>query len=424
MTESDSVRRGSVLSFPRGFPGVSPAKAARKRVTRTAHLHPGVWLQRPDTSHPEWRARYVDASSKKRTVKLEPIDAKTADTRLAWARRLSEQLQRERSDVKAGLVRAGEDLPLADGVKRFFEANPRLSEGTKRSYTTSFNTLVVGRDRLTTRQITTTVLTMWRTECVTARRRNTKRGGRRGEKGDAENLRSPHSANKDMRNVGRLLEFWRSAGMLRLTRDDITACLRKERAPFERRSFLRAEEIRALFDACAAHDAKHSRPDPRRASEAPRFTAITPLVRFLLLTGMRISEALAIEWSTVTEDKIHVPAAISKTKQPRDIDLGVSPSALPSPRAEGRLFNLTEGEVRAARKRLAELGAPDWSPHALRRTCGTFLTCAPSIYGAASAFMSAHRLGHSVAIATRHYVGMVKVQAEAKTLEAAMGLAP
>ena len=48
------------------------------------------------------------------------------------------------------------------------------------------------------------------------------------------------------------------------------------------------------------------------------------------------------------------------------------------------------------------------------------LDCAPAIYGAASAFMSAKRLGHSVTVAEKHYVGIVKVSPEARTIEQAM----
>ena len=59
----------------------------------------------------------------------------------------------------------------------------------------------------------------------------------------------------------------------------------------------------------------------------------------------------------------------------------------------------------------------------LRRSCGSYLTCAPAIYGAASAFMSARRLGHGVAVAEKNYLGSVKdISPEAKTLEQAMGI--
>jgi len=59
----------------------------------------------------------------------------------------------------------------------------------------------------------------------------------------------------------------------------------------------------------------------------------------------------------------------------------------------------------------------------LRHTCATYLTCAPGIYGAASAYMSARQLGHSVGVAQRHYLGLVRgIPREATTLEEAMGI--
>ena len=59
----------------------------------------------------------------------------------------------------------------------------------------------------------------------------------------------------------------------------------------------------------------------------------------------------------------------------------------------------------------------------LRRTCAAVLTNAPAIYGAASAYRSAKRLGHSVVVAERHYVDLLReLPNQAKTLEAALGI--
>ena len=79
----------------------------------------------------------------------------------------------------------------------------------------------------------------------------------------------------------------------------------------------------------------------------------------------------------------------------------------------------------AARKRLKRnYDCPPFSWQELRRTCGTYLTCASSIYGAASAFLSAKRLGHSVQVSERHYAGAItNLPATAKTIESAMGIA-
>ena len=65
--------------------------------------------------------------------------------------------------------------------------------------------------------------------------------------------------------------------------------------------------------------------------------------------------------------------------------------------------------------------APPFTWRMLRRTSGTFLTCAPAIFGAASAFLSAKRLGHTVRIAEKHYAGaLAGIPREARTLSAAM----
>jgi integrase len=377
-----------------------------------------VWLLDPRNDNGgrrrAWRARYHDVSGKRVTVTLEPRDAHTYETRLAWAIKLSESLQRVRGDVKAGVTHVREDVSLPKAVERFFAAHPRLSDATRRSYQTAIATFVRGRERMTTLQLTPIVLAHWRAERVNAQRHNTRRGGSRGEKAATGTLRSAATANKDLRSVGRWLEWMRGASLVRLSKDDLRAALRKERVEHERKPFLSREQISELLEACERHDA-----------DAERYAPITPFVRFLLLTGMRVGEALALEWRDVSDQTVHVRAAVVKTRHHRKIDLSVSPTALHG-LARGAphssLFGLTEGEARAALKRLAAAGAPKFTWHALRRTCGTFLTCAPSIYGAASAYMSAKRLGHSVAIAERHYVGEVRVGREATTLEQAMGL--
>jgi hypothetical protein len=90
---------------------------------------------------------------------------------------------------------------------------------------------------------------------------------------------------------------------------------------------------------------------------------------------------------------------------------------------KGRVFPLTEDAIRAAGKRLkAEYGAPkSFTWQVLRSTCATYLTCAPGIFGAASAHRSAAQLGHSVTVAQRHYVDLLRgIPREAHTLEAAM----
>ena len=93
---------------------------------------------------------------------------------------------------------------------------------------------------------------------------------------------------------------------------------------------------------------------------------------------------------------------------------------------KGSVFGITRGEAKAAEKRLIrEYGAPAGSGwQALRRSCGTYLTNAPGIFGAASAYRSAKQLGHSVQVAEKHYVDVARgIARDARTLEAAMQIA-
>ena len=122
------------------------------------------------------------------------------------------------------------------------------------------------------------------------------------------------------------------------------------------------------------------------------------------------------------------PQGGSATKRTGVIGLEISPAlrellATMRPKnARGGVWGLTRDQAKAAAKRLARHGAPDaWSWQVLRSSCGTYLTNSPGIFGAASAYRSAKQLGHSVAVAERHYVGVLRgIPREATTLEAAM----
>jgi integrase len=162
-------------------------------------------------------------------------------------------------------------------------------------------------------------------------------------------------------------------------------------------------------------------------------------VAFCLLTGMRFGEAIALDWSQVDLDaldatgkpvgEVYVTTA-SKTAKARTVGLEVSPALRKLLIAQkfrtggkGSVFELTRETARAAGKRLViDYGAPKtFGWQALRRTCGTYLTNSPGIFGAASAYRSAQQLGHSVAIAEKNYVGLLRgIPADARTLEEAM----
>jgi hypothetical protein len=170
------------------------------------HLTPGVVLIKPNAnSRAGWRARYTDASGKVRKVTLERIDAKTADTRRVWAVRLSEQLQRVRSDAKAGVLRTYENVPLTEAVKRYVAAHPRLAVRTSVAYRDAVDTLARGREKMSTAQLTPAVLAAWRDERALAPTGSAK--GKRGEQRTLSRLRSPHSVNRELRAVATNIEY-------------------------------------------------------------------------------------------------------------------------------------------------------------------------------------------------------------------------
>lgn len=177
------------------------------------------------------------------------------------------------------------------------------------------------------------------------------------------------------------------------------------------------------------HDAAH---DDGKGHKHP---PIADFVTAALLSGMRFNELATLRWEHIDLEagEIRLPYTSTKTGHARTVGLRESP-ILASLLARRKLAGIGDGWVfgpmrrdvaEAARKRLVRVyGAPRFTWHDLRRTCGTFLTCAPAIYGAASAFLSAKRLGHGVAVAERHYAGQLNnVAREATTLEAAMGIA-
>lgn len=128
--------------------------------------------------------------------------------------------------------------------------------------------------------------------------------------------------------------------------------------------------------------------------------------------------------------EIRLSGAMTKTGRGRRLHLEVSPMLrrllaamkLASDATGCVLEGYTVDSLKSARARLLGVyGAPSFDWQMLRSTCGTYLTNSQGIYGAATVFLAARQLGHSVAIAEKHYLGVERsIPADARTLEAAM----
>lgn len=339
--------------------------------------YPGITILRPNSTHGR-RARWVDPETGKRRFHTLPQDEAEAHK---WLLRKAAELMTRRA-ITMPPPGAAPSLELT--MEKYLQERHRLRESTLTQYRYSITKLVKWLDG---KPPTLQRLRAWRAHL------------------DAPG-RAAASVNRDLAHVSAFLHHARKSGDVLLTRDQISDGLERLESDHEKKEPLTVSELRALVTALGAAHGEY------RA-----------FVLVLLLTGMRLSECLNLQPSRVHRDangralEIRLRREDTKTKKPRTIDLSVSP-ACQLLMDSFRGWTLTKDQVRDLRERLHP-----WATfQRLRVTCGTFLTCAPGIYGGASAYMSAARLGHSVAIAEKHYVGVVRVPPEAKTLEAAMGI--
>jgi len=387
-----------------------------------------------------WRARFRDPDTGRLAYEsLDPRGAgRTHESRRAWAIQKAEGVARRKDAIKLGAPRAT-GTATSDAIDRYYTDHPRLRERTRATYQTATNKLKDWLAKGGVRSADTLTLAHLVAFCSTlagAPRQRQASGAGRGARKATSKPRAASAVNVEIRSVKVVLGYLRRVGLLpKISRDDITDGLRLLATDQEAPDFLRSGQIVALLNAASEHDAqtfKATRAEHARGTSGGscRYEPIAPFVAVALLTGMRFGELVALDWSEVdlATGEVHLSSR-TKTKRARTVDLSVSPALaklLASLTAEakrsGPVWELRVDQVKAAAKRLGKRGAPTgWTWQALRRTCGTYLTNAPGIFGAASAYRSARQLGHSVTVAERHYLGVVKVPKEATTLEAAMG---
>jgi integrase len=320
---------------------------------------------------------------------------------------------------------AAVDSYLADHSPAWKSSTARTYRSGIRSFTSWASTTGV----LTVADLTPRSLASFRAHAVATPRKVKARGGSRHDVVSTDSRRSADAVNCQLAAVKTMLETLRRTDRLpMLTSDDIKDNLRPLAADHKKPKPLRPEGLRQLLVSAREHDAQ------------PNTVPIYPLVVVMLLTGLRLGEALRLEWADIdlVELTIHVEAG--KTYRERTVDLTVSPALvrlLTSMRGRGRsgrVFTWTQATALDARLRLIEeFDAPAflWSTRhsrpgsrsapTLRSTCGCYLTCAPAIFGGASIYMSAAQLGHRVDVAEQHYLGALRrIPKDATTLEAAM----
>ena len=447
----------------------------RKKKRRTRSPHPGVVVvRREEPGRPaRWRAKYRDPDTRRvvfLTLNSPALGLTTPETRLAWAKAKSAELAKRRAEIASGVPRRTStslaDVGEVPGAVSVYLAAGRFREETKRAYGQALGVFLrwaASRGVSTVESLTPALLAQYRASVIGERVRKPSAGGGRGATAETSQHRSAAYCNRLLRELRTFLGEQRREGRTPLlSRDDVGDSLRRvpESAPLPHP--LSRQDLRALLLAAIAHDAatfkltraehqgqvRHQRTATNAAVHRTlRYQPIAPLVAFELLAGTRIREAQTLEWSAVDLEasgddgkaagEIRLLSGATKTRKERVIDLGISPGlrALLGRlrlRAERRRFvfggvaPLQRPTIEAARRRLVgeEFEAPAFDWQNLRVTCASYLVNAPGIYGAAAVFLASRRLGHSTAVADRHYRGVVKgIPATATTLEEAMGIA-
>lgn len=418
---------------------------------RKGPKHPGVTIlkEEPERRVPH-RVRYIDPDLNRMVKKVFPAHVKTLEQREQYAVLKSKELTIRKMELAKGAARAT-GTSLADALEKYYAAHKILNPGTVSIYRRATQRLIkwaAGPGKIKTADdLTRPKLMEFRTHIVNAPKLVAQAGEKPGTYAPTDEQRGANTINQDLRSTRTVLGYVRDLDLLpRLTHDDLRIALKRVGVDHDEIDFLKGAEIKGLLNAATKHDAQkfkltaaeHDRLKP--IGTTARFDPIAPFTLFVLLSGTRIGEALGLQWEDVDLDavdmagnksvEIKLGPAATKTRRGRTIYLDVSPAlqallAKMKPKvAAGSIFRRTPGMAKRGLERLRVNGAPDsvtW--HVLRATCGTYLTNAPGIYGAASAYRSAKQLGHSITVAEKHYLGLVRgIPATAKTLEAAMGV--
>lgn len=429
---------------------------ASKKTRRTRSPHPGIKIKsrKLPSGATRWIARFRDPDTNREVdVTLDALALTTADARRLWAIRKAKDIAKRAMELEAGAPRIAR-VTVVEAIRSFDDnATGRLRDRTREIYGKAAAKLAAWCKRNGvehTAELTAPRVAAFRNSLIAAKRVNVKRGGKRGEReATEERKRSPWTANIEIRSARTVLNEWRVSGLVPLTKDQIADTMKTVPVPREQPEFLPPSDLQRLLQAALRHDAEcfaETRAEhvSREAiGTTARYEPIAPFVAFLVLTGCRRGEALRLRWERVDLDaldhsgkkagEIRLTAAETKTKISRTIGLELSPALhvmlaalkLRGGRTAVHVFggehHYTDDLIEAARKRLlSEYGAPPFDWQVLRSTCATFLTNS-NIFDGSTVWRSAKQLGHSPAVAEKHYLGVLRgIPRDARTLEAAM----
>ncbi len=410
--------------------------------------HPGVQIRQRTwkSGLTTFIARFTDPDTNRtEDMSLSKLGLDSADSRKDWAIIKSRSILLRQAEIASGARRKTE-TPIEQALRDYMDLmETKLRKSTLAAYRDAIARLrawAIADGIAYTEQISPSNLWSLQARILIPDKKVAVAGGRRGLKRMSGVKRSPHSVNQDMRSLRTLLNRWRKRGITpQLSSDSIADALEFMPVPKPIIEFLNKEQISELLRAAMRHDAecfKETREEHKAGAhigQTARYHPVAPLVAYLLLTGCRADEGFGLKWTDLNQKERQIELREVdriKTGHGRIIDLMITPlleKLLATVKLKstgefvfGGAAQLPKSHAYSVRRRLIkEFGAPKFTWQMLRKTCGTFLSCSQGIYGSASAYRSAKRLGHSIEVAERHYVGLIRsVPTEAKTLEAAM----
>jgi len=406
-------------------PTAAPAPRAPARV-RPESKTKGVVIIKPRPGRSFYALRYTDPSTGRgREPRLPGVT--TLEAAEAAAQTLSRTLLRRQLEVTlaGGREFAGTTCSIREEVSTYLAAVGR--KVSRRGRRTSPITLRRYRDGLTE-------FADW---CE--RRGVLQLGGlsrglladwlvSRQEKLAHGHAREPSSVNQEVKPIRQMLIAAAVAGrFVHLSGDALRGALGRLVQPAPKPRCYRTAEIKAIFEAAFAYD-----DSPKRKRSTP---PMAPVVAVALLSGMRRGELATLQCHEVVFDHpseydeastgldvIRLPAAKTKTHEPRDVEMGThtkedgrvvprySPllaelmRALTSGRKHGyeRVLRTGYQAMGDKAKKLIKLGAPaDFQMKDLRSTCATYQSPLPG-----NAKAKAARMGHTLAVADMHYLAI------------------
>jgi integrase len=411
----------------------------KKSKRRVRSPHPGVRLKKRSRTNGlvQWIARFVDPDTSRETeVSLTALGKKTEESRRAWAIDKSRSLIALRASIASGTAVRSNTL-VVDAFAAYFKA--RLAEGLKpltvvayQTGTKAFEEWAGANGLVFVESLSPSLLAKFR-DWFVAIPANVPIKGRGGKSRWAAGARKrrPAAINKGLNSLRIVLNGLRRRGLVPLLHsDDIRDRLGYVKGVVELPVFLRQPQVLALLRSCEAHDAETFTLTRDGRTDVARHVSIRPFTYAMLMTGLRFSELAELRWCDVDlEQRVIRLEHFTKGDRARLVSLDVCPTLVTmlermklTAGREPRVFPaITRDVAETARERLVdEYGAPAFTWHDLRRTCGTFSVCA-GVHGPASPYLTARRLGHSIAVAEKHYLGQVS-GLNATTLEAAYGL--